>query len=191
MHGFGAPGDDLVRAADSIGALSPQTSFVVVEAPHHRALGRAWMTGGTLEQTNEQVAESRQRINDTLDDLVDQGVTPENIYIGGFSQGSQMALDMGFGEGSKHPVAGLILLSGGYPNWPGSPNPKDLGASNLAPTARAFVAHGNADKVLPLGGSKRLHQQLESRMPAEWVEFEGGHSVVPAEPAIAQFLNAH
>lgn len=191
MHGFGAPGDDLVRAAKSIGSDSPQTSFVVVEAPHHKGLGRAWMVGGTLEQTTEQVAESRQRVNDTLDDLVEQGVAPENIYLGGFSQGSQMALDMAFGEGSAHPVGGLILLSGGYPSWPGAPSSTGVGASNLAPSARAIVAHGNSDRVISIGNGKQVHAMLRGRMSAEWVEFEGGHSVRPAESAIAQFLNAH
>lgn len=192
MHGYGAPGDDLVRAAESIGTEAPTTSFVVLEAPHSRGLGRAWMVGGSRAEMMEQAAESRQRILETVDELVKDGVAPDNIYLGGFSQGAQMALDVGFGAETRHRIGGLVLIGGGYPNWPESVGSQALGESQLAPGARALVVHGRSDSVVSFSQGESVSRDLRSKVATEWAPVDGGHNISPgAELAVAEFLNAH
>ncbi|MEO8877496.1 MAG: hypothetical protein ABI461_18015, partial [Polyangiaceae bacterium] len=113
MHGFGAPGGDLVSLHRVIDA-PPGTRFIFPEAPI--ALGgpfgegRAWwridmvelqkaaMTGDFEAMVNRRtdgLAESRALVDALLDDIEkDLGAPSSKIVLGGFSQGSMLALDV-------------------------------------------------------------------------------------------------
>jgi phospholipase/carboxylesterase len=191
LHGFGASGDDLVPRAEAFSERAPDTTFVVLPAPHTKALGRAWMVGGTHERVVEQVAESKELILNTVGDVESAGVAPEDIYLGGFSQGAQMALDVAGGAPTDRRFAGLVLMSGGLPNWPDAVPP--VGADNFADGARVLVTHGDSDSVIGKAQGTRAAKELRAAgVSVEMVTFSGGHTIsAETEDAVVQFLNDH
>jgi phospholipase/carboxylesterase len=191
LHGYGAAGDDLVPRAETFSEGAPETTFVVLAAPHSKIMGRAWMVGGTREDAIEQVEESRALILDTVAGIEDEGVASEDIYLGGFSQGAQFALDVVAGEPVDRQFAGLVLMSGGLPNWPGSVPP--LRRDNFAEDARVLISHGDSDSVVGQGQSKAVARDLRGiGVPVEFVTFAGNHTISQeTTDAVIAFLNSH
>ena len=197
MHGYGAPGDDLVGIGGAIDA-PPGTTFLFPEAP--MALGdaamvsllgdaRAWwqidvgryqraIMQGTLEQIVDEVPdgmkEAREKLVAMLDAYERQTSTPkERIVLGGFSQGSMLATDVALR--TKRPLAGLVVLSGtllAAHEWlPLMPDRKDL---------RVFQSHGTQDPILPFAIAERLRHALDGAgMHVSFTEFTGGHGIPP------------
>ena len=83
----------------------------------------------------------------------DAGIAPENVVIGGFSQGAVMSYALGLGTGRPRP-AGLIALSGFMPTVPGY-------ALDLAkPLPRVAIGHGALDPVISVEWSRRARDLL-------------------------------
>lgn len=192
LHGFGAPGDDLVPLGQALG-LGAAVRFAFPEAP--LALpgmfmgGRAWwmidvgrferaaMTG-TLDQLADEVpdgmAEARERVVAMLDAL--QGeltVAGQNLVLGGFSQGAMLACDVALRDG--RPLAGLALMSTTL-----------LAQAEWLPlmAARAglpvFQSHGRGDPLLPFSLAEKLRDELTcAGALVDWVPFDGGHEIPP------------
>lgn len=188
MHGFGAPGDDLVPLA---GALDlPKARFVFLEAPESMPPpypGRMWwmidigrfenaMRTGDVEgleraQPPGMVAASR-AAHEAI--LAVRAAHPEGkLVVGGFSQGSMVALDQA--ATSELEMAGLVLLSStlvAKDRWfPALDRRKGL---------PCFQSHGTEDPVLPYVQAQRLRAQLEgSGLEVDWHSFRGGHGIPP------------
>src|SRR5690606_12243938 len=130
MHGFGAPGTDLVGLAPAI-AAPPGTRFVFPEAPlapRELAGGRAWwmidmmrlqlalMTGQTRDLTKDGppgLAPAREKLIALLDALEGAiGMDRKRLVLGGFSQGAMLAVDVALR--SETPLAALVVMSGTY-----------------------------------------------------------------------------
>jgi len=190
LHGYGASGTDLVPLAERLAARATNASFVVLAAPHGR-VGKAWMQGGQLEQVKEQVEVSRQRILDTIADVEAAGVAPEQIYLGGFSQGAMMSLEVACGAPIGRRLGGLILMSGGWPSWPGVNEAGDL--ANLVPGAPVLVAHGRNDTVLGFSKARDVAGQFEGKnVNLIFLPFEGGHKIPPeVTEVVATLLGAN
>lgn len=191
LHGHGAQGDDMVPVAEMLSEGAPNTTFVVSPGPHSKMLGRSWMNGGTRKETNAQVAQSHKVILDAIEDVEKAGGAPEDIYIGGFSQGGQMAIELVGGEPIGRQLGGVIVMSGGWPNWPSDVPP--IKGDNLAPGARAFMTHGTGDNIFPPRQAKMIAKQLRDQGVETQLEiFSGGHTVKPelVEKA-AVFLSEH
>ncbi|MDB5218209.1 MAG: Phospholipase/carboxylesterase family protein [Myxococcaceae bacterium] len=197
MHGYGAPGDDLVGLGGAIDA-PPGTTFLFPEAP--MALGdaammsllgdaRAWwqidigryqraIMQGTLETIVDEVPdgmkEAREQLVEMLDVYERETKTPkERIVLGGFSQGSMLATDVALR--TKRPLAGLVVLSGtllAADEWlPLMKDRKDL---------RVFQSHGTQDPILPFAIAERLrHAFDEAGMRVSFTQFNGGHGIPP------------
>lgn len=197
MHGYGAPGDDLVGIGGALDA-PPGTTFVFPEAP--MALGdaalmsllgdaRAWwqidigryqraIMQGTLDSLVNDIPdglkEAREQLVEMLDVYERETKTPgERIVLGGFSQGSMLALDVALR--TKRPLAGLAVLSGtllAASEWlPLMAGRKDL---------RVFQSHGTQDPILPFAVAERLRHVLEEAgMHVSFTEFDGGHGIPP------------
>ena len=198
LHGFGAPGDDLVSLADVIDA-PPRTRFVFPAAP--LVLGgpygdaRAWWMldlerieramAGIVEDRSAEVPDGLDRarglLAQTLDEIAAGTTAP--IVLGGFSQGAMLALDT-FLDGTP-PIAGLALMSGTRIN----------GAAWAARFARArgvpvMMSHGRADPLLPFAAAASLRDDLRAAgADLDWIEFAGGHEIPP--PVIAGLSRLH
>ncbi len=190
MHGFGAPGDDLVPLAEEIDA--PGVRFVFPEAPVELpptfGMGRAWwmidilrlqraMTMGRARDLTRDVPEglapARQKVMQLLSEAREAlGAGP--LYLGGFSQGAMLACDVALR--SEEPIAGLVLMSGtllAEDEWIPL-MPKRAGTP-------ALVSHGRQDPLLPFAIAERLRAELtKAGLAVKWVPFEGGHGIAPS-----------
>lgn len=190
MHGFGAPGDDLVPLAEEL-ALPRRIRFVFPEAPLVFDMGfgesRAWwmvdlermqraIERGETRDLAKEVPEgldlAREKMSLLLDRVaIDLGVPGTQLVLGGFSQGAMLACDVALR--AERRLAGLILLSGtlvAESDW-----------SALMPLRRGlrvFQSHGRLDPLLPFSLAERLRELMRaSGMVVEWTDFQGGHEI--------------
>jgi phospholipase/carboxylesterase len=191
LHGFGAPGDDLVGLWRALPAPRG-TRYVFPEAPVDLgpayAGGRAWWFIDMQERIRKQqsgqrdVTEvpvgldlARQQVIALVEEAVATlGPPAGKVVLGGFSQGAMLSIDVALR--SSLALAGLAVLSGTHiaaNEW----------ASRLASRKDlpVFMSHGNEDPLLPYAIAEELRDTLNGAgMPVEWVPFRGGHGIPPA-----------
>ena len=177
MHGFGAPADALVPRAEALSARLPDVTWVLPAGPHGARTGNAWVVGPKEAEARASALQSEQAIRALLAELAEAGVDPSTIYLGGYAQGAQMALDFALASDAPD-LAGLILLSGGIPSWADA---RTLKTHTLKGGARVFIAHGNHDTIVPIAQAARMRAQLfEANVPVTFHTAPGGHAVEPA-----------
>jgi phospholipase/carboxylesterase len=184
LHGWGAPGDDLVPLAHEL--AQDNTRFIVPAAPlPHAAGGRAWwpldleerwraLEAGRLDELAEAVppgmAEARALVLNLLDEIRSR-YQPSTVIVAGFSQGGMVAMDVGLA--ATPPVDGIAMLSGTL--VAGSVWRKQV----TRPEKPAiFISHGQADEVLPFSQSERVRDLLRAHgFNVSWAPFAGGHGI--------------
>ncbi len=189
MHGFGAPGDDLVPLAAELGC-PPGTTILFPEAPLdlgalHPMFGaaRAWwlidmermqlaIAQGEMRDLRHEIPEGLAEARAMLAEAMAE-IDAERLVIGGFSQGAMLALDAALH--SSRPLAGVVLLSGTL-----------LAESVWVPRMKAraglhvFQSHGTEDQILPYELAETLKGELENAgMKVEFRSFSGGHAIPP------------
>jgi phospholipase/carboxylesterase len=194
MHGFGAPGNDLVPLANAI-AAPPGTRFVFPEAPLllppelGGGAGRAWwmidimrlqwalLRGDAADLTREEplgLAAARERVLALLEALEGAiGMKRERLVLGGFSQGAMLATDVALR--SEAPLAALVIMSGTL-------LAEEVWTSKMASRAGLAVlqSHGEDDPLLPFMLAERLRDALQDAgLDVTWLPFRGGHGVPP------------
>ena len=190
LHGFGAPGNDLVPLADVLDAPT-DTRFVFPEGPLTLSFGprnaRAWWlidmariaqdqaAGRARDLSNEipkGLAPARETMLAFLKEVERKlGAEPRKTVLGGFSQGAMLSCDVMLR--TAQPYAGLIQLSGtllAKQEWaPLLPKRKGL---------PVFQSHGMQDEILPHVGAERLRDTLtHAGLSVEWHSFRGGHEI--------------
>ncbi|AKU95230.1 Phospholipase/carboxylesterase family protein [Labilithrix luteola] len=196
LHGFGAPGDDLVGLAGAVGA-PPGTTFLFPEAPHDLAEftslpvyggARAWWMvdvgryeralssgrlGDVIDEVPDGLDEARAALASMFDALAKQGTPSELVVVGGFSQGSMLSVD--FALRDARPLRGLVVMSGAL-----------IAASEWRPRMKAragmplFQSHGTHDPILPYEVAKLLNRELVSAgLVGDFLSFAGGHGIPP------------
>lgn len=190
LHGFGAPGDDLVPLWPYLDAPRG-TRFVFPVGPLSLPMGfgesRAWWMLDLDRLTKDREAgrprdlshevpkglpEARAQLLTFLQDLDRRlGAGPAQTVLGGFSQGAMLACDVALRN--PRPLAGLVLLSGtlvSQREWePLMPKRKGL---------RVLQSHGTQDPLLPYGQAERLRDLLTGAgMVVDWISFRGGHEI--------------
>ncbi len=194
LHGFGAPGTDLVGLERQIRTEVP-TRFIYLQAPH--ALdgqsgphaGRAWwhidmmalqiarMTGQNemlATQIPDGLAEARDVVKGALDTLArDRDLEMTRTVLGGFSQGAMLSCD--FTLRSEQAPLALIQLSGTViceEEW------KPLMKKHAG--LKVFQSHSPDDMVLPFVLAERHRDNFEAAgSPVDFVSFRGGHGIGP------------
>jgi phospholipase/carboxylesterase len=190
LHGFGAPGNDLVSLAEAI-PVPPGTRFFFPAAPLSLQMGfgdsRAWWMLD-LERRNREIAaglardlsrdvpvglaEARAKILSLLDELERRyKIDPRRTVLGGFSQGAMLACDVALRM--DRPLAGLVLLSStllARDEWVPL-MPKRCGM-------KVFMSHGSRDQLLPALLAEQLRDLLtQAGLLVEWVGFHGVHEI--------------
>jgi phospholipase/carboxylesterase len=203
LHGFGAPGDDLVSLGEIIPA-PPRTRWLFPEAPISLSMGygdsRAWWmidmariqadrAAGRVRDLSIEVPKglslARERLLAFLQELPGRlSIDYKKTVIGGFSQGAMLTCDAVLQ--TDHPFAGLVQLSGNLlaqSVWnPLMPKRKGL---------PVFQSHGTHDEILPYVGAERLRDTLsDAGLAVEWHSFRGGHEIPePVLRALMGFLH--
>ncbi len=179
LHGYGAPGKDLVPLAQELAELAPNIRYVIPEAPFSAGLGRSWWNRDISE-----AAESRESVTELIDELIDDGTSADMIFVIGFSQGAVLAMDVAL----RYPelLGGVAFLSGSIEkafNW----NRYFETRSDLP----VFIGHGRSDNVVPMRPASKFAEELEaSGFAVEVILFDGGHTVDPSvRDALADILS--
>lgn len=189
LHGFGAPGDDLValwkmiRVPDEVRFVFPAAPLSLDGGLHG---GRAWWMldmeriardaasgrGRDVHAVPVGLTEARTLVISLLDELEQKyDITSDKIILGGFSQGAMLACDTVLRTDRQ--FAGLILLSGtliAKNEWvPLMANRKGL---------PVFQSHGTDDPLLPCQTAQDLRNTMAKQgMTVDWHEFRGGHEI--------------
>lgn len=190
LHGFGAPGDDLVglwRMLD----VPDEVRFLFPAAPVSMDLGfgesRAWWmldmerltqarAEGQWDSLTREIPPGLQSAHDQMMKFLTEAnrhlnIPPQHFVMGGFSQGAMLACDLVLR--TDLPIAGLVFMSGSVisrDTWmPSIPNRKGL---------PVFQSHGTDDPLLSCAVAQQLRDAFtEGGLDVEWNEFRGGHEI--------------
>ncbi len=202
LHGFGAPGDDLVALGRML-RVPKGVRYVFPAAPLSLAAmgygdGRAWWMldldmmerrarGERIDRSEDVpdgLVQARSQLSDCLSELESRlDVAADKVILGGFSQGAMLACDVALHR--EQAPAGLILLSSTL-----------LARSEWAPrmASRAGLAvlqsHGRSDALLPYRDAEALRDLWQAAgADLTFVEFPGGHEIPPGVlDAMARFI---
>lgn len=201
LHGFGAPGDDLVVFSQIL-ETHPRTRFVFPAAPLELGGpygdGRAWwmidldrverdMARGTRTDRSRELPDGLPAMRAAVTSLVELVRTQlgdaSPLILGGFSQGAMLACDVAL-HLSRPPDA-LVLLSGtliAETVWK-----RQLARLVDRPV---FQSHGRGDPLLPFAAAERLRDLLQhGGAKVSWHPFDGGHEIPPAVcDALGRFI---
>ena len=191
LHGFGAPGDDLVPL-HRVMRVPRETRFAFPAAPleTHMMPGfdsRAWWhidmlrlqdaieRGDMRDLSSEEpegLADARAKMDAFLTQIR-KDLAPSKLVLGGFSQGSMLSMDVALR--TSHVVDALVILSGtllAEDVWV----PKMSGLRGKP----IFQSHGTHDPILPYALAERLKTELVSAgADVTFVPFRGAHEIPP------------
>ncbi|MDX8380033.1 MAG: carboxylesterase [Gallionella sp.] len=190
LHGLGADGHDFVPVVDNL-QLPVSVRYIFPHAPHRPVTlnggyeMRAWFDiftpfdPDTMRGENQSAREdiigirtSQTQIDALINQEIARGITPQHIFLVGFSQGGAIALHTALRQ--RMPLAGLLALSGYLP-LVNSITSAFTPASKLS---AFFMAHGRQDPVVPyelgLAAKTRLNKL---GYPIEWHEYDMQHTV--------------
>lgn len=195
LHGWGAPGDDLVPLAEAL--RRPGFRFLVPAAPlPEMGGGRAWWhldpttrpphaSSDQLPtgfQPNAAIVAARTAVQGLIATALER-YAPTTLALVGFSQGAMLSIDVALaGTARVDRVVGMsgVLLADSVPGLSAPPATKP----------RFLLSHGRQDPVVPFSSGSRAQELLEKHgFPVTWRPFTGGHEIPPAVLAeVAQFL---
>lgn len=198
-HGFGAPGTDLVSLTEEIVPLLaddlPPPAFFFPEGPidlketYGMPGASAWWPLNMAMLAELAAADDFSALQDQVPDGIDaarthlveaitscvasKGWDSVSHVLGGFSQGSMLAVDTALRD-TRLLVKGVIIWSGALicqSAW---------SAANAQRLLRvpAFQSHGTQDSILPISAGRALNQFLEDLgWTIEGIEFQGPHTI--------------
>ncbi len=188
-HGRGSWEGDLIPLADAfdpgrrLHVIAPRAPLRIEEAPgfHWYAVPRVGYPDPSTFAT------SKQELADFHDDQLERiAVSPDRAVLGGFSMGAVMSFALGLSSDRPKP-AGILAMSGFIPVLDDNSWQPDLDRRGSVPV---FLGHGTLDPVIDFGFAEIAKSKLEKAgLPFDFVEFDGGHEIVPEEVApIRQWL---
>ena len=190
LHGWGAPGDDLVPIAQAL--KRPGVRFFVPAGPLPEiGGGRAWwhldphvrppyadtdQLAPSFRPTPAVVA-ARTAVQSLIATVVDR-YAPQTVALVGFSQGAMLSIDVALAGAPA--VTRVVAMSGVLLS--------DSVPALLAPRAtkpHILLSHGRQDPVVPFASGTRAKELLEAHgFPVTWRPFNGGHEIPP--PLLAE-----
>jgi phospholipase/carboxylesterase len=181
LHGYGADGNDLIDIGRAWQNLLPDTAFVSPHAPRpcgQAPTGREWFPL-TFRDPGERwagVTMAAPALDAFLDaELARLNLPPSALALVGFSQGTMMALHVGF----RRQVSPAAIV--GYSGMLALP--EDIDPQRFAAEIRSrppvLLVHGDQDPLIPVQALFQAAQGLASLgVPVEWHISAGiGHGI--------------
>lgn len=148
----------------------PWLNFLLVNAPDKYYDGFSWFD--YPDNLAPGILRSRKLLFDLLDDLRVKGFPPEQITLGGFSQGGLMTVEVGLRY--PHRLAGLADISG----WVFEIEKLLKELSSVAHEQRLLITHGPFDPVIPFDPVREQANTLKmAKLGVEWHQFPKGHII--------------
>lgn len=177
VHGRGATAEGILGLAQHLDV----TDYALI-AP--QAMNHTWYPNSFLappEQNEPWLSSALDVLKTTLEEVVAQGIAPENIYFLGFSQGACLTLEFVARYGTKY--GGVVAFTGGLIG--DKIDPKNY-SGDFSGTP-FFISTGNPDPHVPV---ERIHESvqiLEEMNASVQLKVYNGrpHSISPEEITIA------
>jgi phospholipase/carboxylesterase len=163
----------------------PWLNFLLVNAPDAYNGGFSWFD--YPDNLAPGILRSRKLLFAVLDDLGRRGYAPEQITLGGFSQGGLMTVDVGLRY--PHRLAGLVDISG----WVFEIEKLLQELSPVAREQRLLITHGPFDPLIPFDPVREQANKLKlAKINADWQQFPKGHTIYGEEEisVIREFVRA-
>ena len=160
LHGYGADGTDLLGLAEPLAPHMPDTVFVAPDAPErcvNNPFGYQWFPIPGLDGSSETAADasrlaSAARLDAFLDGILEQeGITPSQLVLFGFSQGTMMSLHVA--PRRSEAIAGIVGFSGRLLE------PEKLAGEALS-RPPVLLVHGDADDIVPISSLQEAGEAL-------------------------------
>lgn len=196
LHGLGADGHDFegivpqlhLKNESNIHFIFPNAPIqpVTINGGMHM---RAWYD--ILEMSLERkvdmagIYQSANRIEQFIQQEMDQGIPSDHILLAGFSQGGVIALHAGLRH--PHKLAGIIGLSTYLPTLDHLKTERSS-SNNATPI---FMGHGILDTIVSIESGKAVfHALTDLEYQVEWHDYLMEHSVCMEEIGhISAFMN--
>lgn len=188
LHGLGADGHDFEPIAHELNLKETfGVKFIFPHAPmrpitiNNGMMMRGWFDIHSLqnieaESDYEGIYASCGALCDLIADEIKQGISPQNIYLAGFSQGGVVALLTGLTY--DQPLGGILALSTYLVDMQKS----SYEINPINQSIPIFLAHGKLDDVLPFHFGEITMKRLQSmHTTVEWHEYIMSHSVCNEE----------
>ncbi|HEY0334788.1 MAG TPA: alpha/beta hydrolase [Stenotrophomonas sp.] len=187
LHGLGADGNDFAPIVpELVRPHWPAIRFVFPHAPvrpitiNNGVRMRGWYDIASLDfagrADRQGVVESVAQVEALIEREHERGIPPERLLLAGFSQGGAITLAAGLRR--QVPLAGLIGLSTYLPDAANAAVARVAGAQRQP----LFMAHGQADPVIPYVYAERSAQTLrELGFAVEWHRYPMAHQVCAEE----------
>lgn len=162
----------------------PEFSYLLVNAPDPYYGGYSWYD--FMGDKEPGILRSRKLLQDLLRELQDQGVSPADTFLFGFSQGCLMVMDTALRHenilGGAVGVSGYIAFPEQYP-------------AMFSPAARSqkiLVTHGRRDPVIPFEPARKQFLELRKLgVNLEFLAYDKDHTMLAEELAdVAAWLRS-
>ena len=181
LHGLGADGQDFVPMVDEL-KLPVAVRYIFPHAPRRPVtinggfVMRAWYDIANdnigAQQDATGIYASQAAVEALIEMEVARGISPQHIFLAGFSQGGAIALHTALRR--NVPLAGVLALSTYLP----MAETMQAEASASSRQTPVFMAHGRNDTVIPCAlGIASRERLLELGYAVEWHEYAMQHSV--------------
>ena len=163
----------------------PWLNVLLVNAPDTYYGGYSWFD--YPDNMAPGILRSRRLLFELLGGLQIKGFAPQDVTLGGFSQGGLMTMDAGLRY--PHRLAGLVDISG----WVFEIERLLKELSPVAREQRLMISHGPYDQLIPFEPVKTQARTLkEAGLTVEWHEFPKGHTIYGEEElsALRDFVRA-
>jgi phospholipase/carboxylesterase len=163
----------------------PWLNFLLVNAPDEYYEGFSWFD--YPDNLAPGILRSRKLLFELLEELRARGFPPDQITLGGFSQGGLMTVDVGLRY--PHRLAGLVDISG----WVFEIEKLQKELSPAAREQRLLITHGPYDPLIPFDPVKQQANTLKAaKLKVEWHEFPKGHTIYGEDEisVIREFVRA-
>lgn len=183
LHGLGADGNDFAPIVPQLGLPSDLPArFIFPHAPmqpvtiNNGYVMRAWYDIVSLEDVRhadpQGIHASVSLVKNLIEHEVEAGIPANKIIVGGFSQGSVIALTIGLTYQTR--LAGIIALSGYLPFG----DQVMANASQENKSIPIFLAHGTEDTVVPYAlGTNTKEILTKNHYSVAWHNYAMPHSV--------------
>ena len=151
MHGRGADADDILGLASHLNVS--EYALLAPEATNHTWYPYSFMA--KPEQNEPWLSSALDLLKEVVDEVTTQGITAENIYFLGFSQGACLALEFVTRNAKK--TGGIVAFTGGLI---GDKVNRENYSGNFNGTP-IFIGTGNPDPHIPVERVKESAGILE------------------------------
>ena len=193
LHGYGADGNDLFGLSGPLSDYMPDTVFRSPNAPERSTVNPMgyqwfpipWLDGSTEEAMKQSFEKSVGLLDQYITDaMAEEGVTPAQTALIGFSQGTMMSLYVA--PRRSEPLACVVGFSG------------RLVDENLAEEAKVkppiLLVHGDQDEMINVSEMSVAETALRSAGfdVSSHISRGVGHGIAPDGLTLAlQFLMTH